>query len=146
MVWGKEKKRGAGRGKLPSSPWLKEPQKIFIFHLPQNSRRCRSSESFCFKLGFSFPSSTFYNRDVLPGGLRRERGYVGRGGTRCLIFLNVWVTPLGSALRFLHLKERHLALLGRLEILCSIYKRLNLLWSQGGVLIHPKDGDSLLFA
>jgi len=73
-----------GRGKLSSSPWLKEAQKIFILCLPQNGRRCRSSETFA--SDWNFPSQVWLfiaeNALVFPagGGLRWGRDCIGGVG------------------------------------------------------------------
>ena len=71
-----------GRRKLPSSPWLKEPQKIFVLCLPQNGGRCKSSENLA--SDWNFPSQvrrfTTENALVLPAGGRSRWGRDHIGG------------------------------------------------------------------
>lgn len=79
--WGKKKKDRWRRGKLPSSSWLKEPQKISYVYLP-TAESVMSSMSFA--ANWNFPSevrlSTAEGMGLPQGpGLGGERGQVGRG-------------------------------------------------------------------
>lgn len=96
-----------------------------------SEQRGRSSESFCFRLGFSFSSSTFYNPG--PSGPfwgSKERGCDFKPQRASFSSMTPWV----STLSVLHLKEKPgdtgpQTSPGPLEILCSIDKRRHLFWS-----------------